>query len=133
MTIQLSAAVRDAMSDAIETVMGASPKLQLRTGAPPANCAAADTGTLLVEITLPSDWAAASSGGVKTYNTPFGSTAVATGTIGHYRVKNNAGSVCHEQGTAAMSAADLTVNAAAASSIGQTINVTAWSKTAGNA
>jgi len=26
------------------------------TGAPPANCAAADSGTLLVEIPLPADW-----------------------------------------------------------------------------
>ena len=37
----------------------------VRTGAPPANCAAPDTGTLLCEIALPADWMAASAAGVK--------------------------------------------------------------------
>lgn len=54
--IQYSVRVRDAQNDAMESAIGASPSLELRTGAQPANCAAADTGTLLCAIALPADW-----------------------------------------------------------------------------
>jgi len=62
MTIQFSTTVNNAILDAIETTIGTSPKWRGYTGAMPANCAAAATGTLLVEISCPSDWAAAASG-----------------------------------------------------------------------
>ena len=65
MAIQLSGAVRDARLDAIETVIGTAAMLRIRTLSPPANCAAADVGTVLAEMALPSDWMAAASGGVK--------------------------------------------------------------------
>ena len=38
MAIQFSVSVRNARLDAIETTVGASPKLQIRTGAAPADC-----------------------------------------------------------------------------------------------
>jgi hypothetical protein len=59
MTVQQSVTVRNAKLDAVETAIGVSPVLKIRTGAPPANCAAADTGTVLATCTLPSDWMAA--------------------------------------------------------------------------
>ena len=133
MAVQFSVARRNARADSSETTIGTSPKLQLRTGAPPANCAAADTGTLLVEITLSADWAPAASGGVKTFSTPFSGTAAAVGAFGHYRLKDSAGTTTHEQGTVATSGADMTVDAASTSSIGQTVNVTSWTQTEGNA
>ena len=65
MTIQLSVAVRNARLDAIETQIGASAVLKIRTGAPPATCATADSGTVLATVNLPADWMAAASGGAK--------------------------------------------------------------------
>ena len=55
MAVQFSTAVRNAWLDTTESTIGTSPKLQIRTGAQPANCAAAATGTLLAEITCPAD------------------------------------------------------------------------------
>ncbi|HKY51710.1 MAG TPA: hypothetical protein VJP45_10680, partial [Candidatus Limnocylindria bacterium] len=63
--MQLSVAVRNARLDAIETAIGTSPILRIRTGAPPAACATADSGTVLAEMTLPSDWMAAAASGAK--------------------------------------------------------------------
>jgi hypothetical protein len=45
MAMQLSVAARNARLDAIETTAGASAVLKIFTGSPPANCAAADSGT----------------------------------------------------------------------------------------
>lgn len=53
MTLQKSVAVRNAGLDSIEATIGTSPILTIRTGAPPANCAAANSGTVLATITLP--------------------------------------------------------------------------------
>jgi hypothetical protein len=99
MTIQFSVSLRNARADTIETHIGASPTLEWRSGAPPANCAAADSGTLLAVATLPADWLGAASGGVKSlagmWEDP---TADAAGTVGHFRVKASGGT-CHIQGT----------------------------------
>jgi hypothetical protein len=65
MALQFSTAVRNARLDAIESTIGTAPILEIRSGSPPANCAAADTGTLLASMTLPSDWMAAASNGSK--------------------------------------------------------------------
>ena len=99
MALQYSTALRDAQANAIETTVGTAPRLQLRTGAPPADCAAADSGTLLAELTLPSDWLNASSAGQVTRIGTWTGTASAAGNVGHFRLKNNAGSVTHMQGT----------------------------------
>jgi hypothetical protein len=58
MAIQLSTAVRNARLNAIETETGTAAVLKLRTGAAPANCGAADSGTVLCSMTLPSDYLA---------------------------------------------------------------------------
>ncbi len=99
MGVQYSVAVRNAQLDAFETTVGASPKLQMRTGAPPANCAAAATGTLLCEIALPSDWMAAASAGSKAKLGTWAGTGAAAGTAAHFRLLDNAGTTCHQQGT----------------------------------
>jgi hypothetical protein len=65
MAIQLAVSTRNARLDAIETDLGTSPILEIRTGAQPADCATADSGTVLASMTLPSDWALAASGGSK--------------------------------------------------------------------
>lgn len=59
MSLQMSVAVRNAMADAIETQIGVSAVLKIRTGAAPATCATADAGTVLATLNLPSDSIAA--------------------------------------------------------------------------
>jgi hypothetical protein len=65
MTIQLSTSARNAQLDALETTVGTTPILRIRTGAMPASCATADSGTVLATMTLPSDWMAAAASGIK--------------------------------------------------------------------
>lgn len=99
MTIQFSTAVNNAILDVIETTIGTSQKWRGYSGSKPSNCAAAATGTMLVEIACPSDWAAAASGAEKAKSGTWSATASSTGTIGHYRVYDSTGTTCHEQGT----------------------------------
>lgn len=63
MPVQLSVAARNARLDAIETTAGTTAKLQIRSGAQPATCATAASGTLLAELTLPADYLANASAG----------------------------------------------------------------------
>lgn len=98
MALQLSVAARNAALDAIETLIGTSATLEIRSGAVPANCAAADSGTVLATITLPSNWLADASNGVKQLaGTWEDEEADNDGTAGHFRIK--AGGTCHVQGT----------------------------------
>jgi len=135
MAVQLSTAVRNGRLDSIETVVGTSPILEIRSGAPPADCAAADSGTLLASITLPSDWMNAASNGSKTKaGTWQDASADGTGTAGHFRLKDSGGTTCHMQGTvtATGGGGDMTVdnvNFAA----GQPFTVTTWTLTDANA
>ena len=61
MAIQYSVAVNNARLDAIESTTGTAPILRIFSGSQPANCATADSGTLLCSITLPTDWMNAAS------------------------------------------------------------------------
>src|SRR6185437_5361501 len=100
MSVQLSVAVRNARLDQIETTIGTAPILRIRSGAPPANCAAARTGTVLATLTLPSDWMAAASGGSKALlGTWEDTSADATGTAGMWEIMDSGGTTCHAQGT----------------------------------
>lgn len=99
MSLQYSVAVRNAQLDVVESTIGTAPILYLRTGAPPANCATADSGTLLDSITLPSDWMAAASSGAKAKSGTWTISGDAAGTIGHFRIKDSSGTTCHIQGT----------------------------------
>lgn len=134
MTIQHSVAVRNARLDVIETTIGASPKLQFRTGAKPANCAAAASGSLLAEVVCPADWMAAAAAGAKVLSGAWTVAASGTGDAGHYRLLDSAGTTCHEQGsiTATGGGGDMTVDNISIAS-GQTVTVTTKTLTEGNA
>jgi hypothetical protein len=138
MTIQQSVAVRNAKLDAVETTIGASPLIKFFAGAAPANCAAADSGSSLANGTLPSDWAAAASAGSKAKSgtwTATGTAAAGAGTaIGHFRIYDNAGTTCHEQGTVTVTGGggDMTVDNTSVAN-GQVITVNTYTRTAGNA
>lgn len=134
MSLQYSTALRNAQLDQAETTVGTTPKLQIRTGAPPANCAAADSGSLLIEIDLPSDWMAAASSGSKAKSGSWSDTATGTGTAGHFRIKDSGGSTTHMQGTitATSGGGDMELdNTSIATS--QTVTVSTFTLTAGNA
>lgn len=97
MAFQFSTTARNASLDAIETHIGVSPTLEIRTGAPPANAGAADTGTVLASMALPSDFMAAAAGGSKGIAGTWQDLAAdATGRAGHFRIKQ--GATCHIQG-----------------------------------
>jgi hypothetical protein len=134
MTIQYSVAVRNAQLDQVEAQAGATAKLQLRTGAQPANCAAAASGTLLCEMTLPSDWMAAASAGAKAKSGTWTGTGAAAGTAAHFRIVDNAGTTCHMQGTvtATGGGGDVTLDNAVIA-VSQVVTANSFTITAGNA
>src|SRR3954470_20480929 len=131
MTVQLSVAVRNGMLDAIETAVGTSAVLKLKTGSPPATCATADSGTVVATISLASDWMSAASSGSKAFSsTPLtDSSADNAGTLGHYRVYASDGTTCHMQGTitATGGGGDMTVDNTSVVA-GQSVSITSWSQ-----
>lgn len=135
MTLQYSVAVRNARLDVVESTIGTSAVLKIRTGAPPTNCAAADSGTVLATCSLPSDWMNAASAGAKAKSGTWeDASADATGTAGHFRLYASDGTTCHAQGTvtATGGGGDMTVdNTSFAAS--QQFTVTSFTLTAGNA
>ena len=135
MAFQFSTASRNAALDAIETTIGASAILRIRTGGAPANCAASRTGTVLATLALPSDWLAAASGGSKALSGTWEDlTADATGTAGHFEVMDSGGTTCHIQGsvTATGGGGDMTLDNTSLAA-GQKVSVTGFTITAGGA
>lgn len=135
MAIQLSTTVRNARLDTIESTISTSPILKIRTGSAPANCAAADSGTVLATLTLPSDWMAAASSGSKAKSGTWEDTSAdATGTAAHFRIYDSGGTTCHLQGTvtATGGGGDMTVDNTSFAA-GQDFTVTGFTLTDGNA
>lgn len=135
MTIQYSVPVRNAKLDAVETAIGTSPVLRIRTGAPPANCAAARTGTVLATLPLPSDFMAAASSGTKALSGTWQDTSAdASGTAAHFEIMDNGVTTCHIQGTVTVTGGggDMTLDSVSITAA-QAITITGFTITAGNA
>lgn len=135
MAIQLSVAVRNARLDAIETTIGISAVLKLRTGAPPASVATADSGTVVATMNLPSDWMAAAASGAKAKSGTWEDTSAdAAGTVAHFRIYASDGITAHLQGTvtATGGGGDMTLdnNVLAAA---QAVSINTFTLTDGNA
>lgn len=132
MALQYSVAVRNAQLDALETTVGTAPLFTLRTGAPPADCATANSGTVLASLTLPSDWMAAASSGSKAKSGTWQDTSADnSGTIGHWRIRDSGDAACHAQGTAGTSG-DLVTDSATITA-GQSFTVNTFTVSAANA
>ena len=134
MALQASVAVRNAILDAVETTIGTSAVLKIRTGAPPATVGTADSGTVLATLTLPSDWMAAASSGSKALTGTWEDTSAdAAGTAAHWRIYASDGTTAHLQGTvtATGGGGDLTLDNDSIAS-GQAITITAFSISAAN-
>ena len=132
MAIQYSSTIYLGQLDLVESSAGASAKLYIFSGSAPANCAAADSGTLLATLTLPSDWMAAASGTSKVLAGSWTGTASAGSgaTPTHFRIKDNAGTTVHVQGTCGIGSGDLQVNGTITS--GQTITISSFTLNAAN-
>jgi hypothetical protein len=131
MALQFSTAVRNARLDAIETAIGVSAVLKIRTGAAPADCATADSGTVLATLSLPSDWMAGASGGSKAKSGTWqDASADATGTAAHFQLYASDGTTCHAQGTVGTSGADMIVDNTSLNA-GQSFTVNTFTLTEG--
>ncbi len=133
MSLQFSTSVRNALLDAIETTVGTSAVIKLRTGSAPADCGTADSGTVLATFSLASDWAAAASSGTKALNSlpVTDSSADGSGDAGHFRLYASDGTTCHLQGTvtATGGGGDMTASSVTITS-GQPVNITSFTLTA---
>lgn len=135
MALQYSVTVRNAQLDAFETAIGASAILKIRTGSAPANCAAADSGTVLATLNLPSDWMAAAASGAKDKSGTWEDAAAdATGTAAHFRIYASDGTTCHAQGTITGTGGggDMTLDNTSIAT-GQKVTINSFSISAGNA
>lgn len=129
MAMQLSVAVRNAMADALVAQVGNAGLLRIYTGAIPADCATAASGTLLSEHTLGTPFDAAASGGGLTPNLPADVNASNTGVAGYYRVYRSDGTTCVQQAPIA----DITITPSTTITSGQPVKVTSWTITMGGA
>lgn len=133
--MQYAVSIRDAQNNAIETDVGVSPIMRVYNGTAPANVAASLSGnTLLAEGTLPSDWMAASSAGVKgkagTW-TLTGQTGASTGTAGtFFRIYASDGTTAKIQGTFGVGQEAVPDNNNIAD--GQTVTINTFNITRGN-
>lgn len=100
--MQYSTDVRDAQNDAAVARIGASPTLEIRAGAAPANCKAPDAGVVLASGSLPVTWMQPSRDGTAQMAGPWevrGAMDAGTGKAGgHFRIRSADG-VCHMQGS----------------------------------
>lgn len=135
MAIQTSDTVAHARLDAVETAIGASAKMKIFTGAAPANCAAANTGTEVAHLDLPADYMAAAATRAKAKSGTWQETAAtATGTAAHFRIYATDGTTCHMQGTvtATGGGGDLTLDNVSVA-VGQQVTITAFTLNEPNA
>jgi len=120
MAVQFSVAVRNARADSCETAIGATAVLRLRTGAPPATCATADSGTIVATMTLLGSW-----------SDPAADNA---GTVGHFRLYDSTGVTCGMQGTVTITAGggDMTLDNNVVT-LGQVVTIVTFGWTEPNA
>lgn len=135
MAIKMSVAVRNARQNAIEDTIGVDAVLKLRTGAPPAGIADADSGTVVSTIQLPTDWMNAADAGAKTKKGTWAdASADADGTVGHYRIYAADGTTQHMQGTVTNTGdgGDMTLDNIVVEA-GQSITINTFTTTDGDA
>jgi hypothetical protein len=129
--VNLSSTIRNQMLAQYYSVLGNTPVVEIRTGIPPTSCSAADTGTLLVSITLPTNWITVPTDGVITIQGVWIGTATSDGNAGHYRIKTTGG-ICHEQGTVyqGTGSGDMSLDNINIS-VNQLVQVVTWTRTQG--
>lgn len=116
------------MLDDFAATLGADFTCKVFTGSKPANCAASDSGTLLLTLE-DCNFSAASGGSMSLTGTPETGTYAASGSMGHFRFYN--GSTCHAQGTVTASGGggDLIASPGIAVSAGGPVSLTTFTLT----
>lgn len=138
MAVQWSTTLRNALLNVIASTIAATPHIEVWSGAAPANCAAASTGTKLAKFDLVGSagtWNDAAASGsmnfVASATLPLSTTGLANGTAGYYRVFASDDTTCHEQGTvtATGGGGDATIDSTTIATT-QTVQITGFTKTA---
>lgn len=135
MALQFSIPVGNARLDAVESTIGTSAILTIRTGAQPSDCSQANSGTVLATINLPSDWMTNAASRTKSKSGTWEDTSADNaGTAGHFRIHDSTGTTCGIQGsvTATGGGGQLTLDNVVIAS-GQDVVITAFALTDGNA
>lgn len=134
MALKFGVTLRNDQLNRVETIVATAPLLRILTGPVPADAGATQTGTLLCEMALPTDWMASASSGVKNFLGPWTGTATGTGLAAYFRILNTAGTISHIQGTVDTigNSPDMSIDNPNIAS-GQTVTVTQFTLTAGNA
>ena len=131
MTFRYGAVLRNDQVSQIQTRMAisgtATMQLRIYSGAEPANCAAGEPSGTLATIVLPASFLT-SAAGVTTIAGSWTVAASGTGTAVCWRMYDQAGT-CHVQGS---TVTDLVLNNQSITA-GQTVTVTSFTVTAGNA
>jgi hypothetical protein len=129
MTLTLKTTTSNSVLDNLyDTLFGASPVCDIRSGAPagPDNAAG---GTSLAAITAPATAFAAAASKSKAKTGTWSTTGAAAGTAGHYRLRNT-GDTVREEGTvtATGGGGDMTLDNVVIA-VGQAVTVTAFTRT----
>jgi len=134
MAVQFSTTTRTNQLTTLNTDIGVNAVIKIFTGTPPANCATADTGTLLATFAGNATNFGTVSAGVLTAAAVASVTAAASGAPGYFRIYPTAATTTNAvvQGTAGTSGTDMIVTASPFTS-GQTVNFTSLTLTRGGA
>ena len=130
MAIQYSTTHRNNNMTDLVTDLGATAFLLIYTGAAPANCGTAASGTLLVSMPC-SATAGTVSGGVLTMNAITTTATGASGTAGYWRLcTSSAGTTVVAQGAVGVSGSDLNFAGGVVWTNGENITVSSFTITA---
>lgn len=131
MAIQYSLGHRTAAMATLNTDIGINAVIKVFTGAAPANCGTADTGTLLVTFAGNAGGFGSAVSQVLTASAVAAATAAGTGTAGYFRIYPAAATTTNAvvQGTCGLSASDMILTNTSIVS-GQTCNFTSLTVTA---
>lgn len=131
MSVQYSLTHRTNAMTQLNTDIGASAVIKLFSGAAPANCGTADTGTVLVTFAGNAGGFGTAAAQVLTASAVASVTAGASGTPGYFRIYPSAATTTNAvvQGTVGTAATDMILTAATVTA-GQTVNFTSLTVTA---
>jgi hypothetical protein len=133
MTIQYSTTHRTNNVTDIVTLSGATANILIYTGAAPANCGTAASGTLLATLPCSATLGTVTTG-VLTLNAITSAAAGNPGTAGYWRLcTSSAGTTVIAQGTVAVSGGDLNFPGGVVFTAGETISISSFTITANGA
>lgn len=133
MTIQYSVTQQTDNVGNIATLAGTTAYLLIYSGAVPAHCSTAASGTLLASLPMSNPIGSAASG-VLTMSAITSEATGNAGTAGYWRICTSAaGTTVIAQGTVAVSGGDLNFAGGIVWTLGETIGVTSFTVTANGA